>query len=91
MHNQPLVVRAFFNSKSEVEMASSLLDDIGVWNDTLAGPKNDPYPHKLILTDTSLIQAKVSLRRISVKPALVQVFDPQDNLEGWPDFKTITL
>ncbi len=91
MHSQPLVVRAFYNTQKDAEAALDQLESIGTWSDWLAGSKDDPHPYKVIFTDISLTQAKVCLRRIAAKPTLVQVFDPQDNLEGWTTFKTVAV
>lgn len=77
---QPLVVRAFYRTLQELEKAHEQLEGIGVFGDTIS---NVPVPgeHRLIFTDTSLTQAKVALKRIGVKPELVQVFDPQSDWE----------
>ena len=85
---QPLVVRAFFKTVQELEKAHEQLEAIGVFGDTVS---NNPTPgeHRLIFTDSSLTQAKVALRRISVKPELVQVFDPQSDWDN--GFQKVSL
>ncbi len=92
MHSQPLVVRAFFTTQKDAEAALDQLENIGAWSDYVAGSKNDPHPHKVIFTDTSLTQAKVYLRRIATKASLVQVFDANLPPESdWGEFRTITI
>ena len=90
MLNQQLVIRAFFNTKSDAETAHSQLENIGVFGDVVSGTKDDPHPFKVIFADTTLNLAKNSLRRISTRSVLAQVFDPARPPElGWGEFKTV--
>jgi hypothetical protein len=89
---QPYVIRAFYNTKSDAETAVDQLESIDVYADWVGPSKSDHYPFKIIFTDTSANLAKTSLRRISTRPTVVQVFDPLDaNQDGWADFKTTNL
>jgi hypothetical protein len=90
--NQPLVIRVFFNTEQEAESAHSQLEDMGVFCDMVKSDTEEMFPFKVLFSDTSLNLAKVSLRRMQIKPAMSQVFDSNgETAEGWPSFKNFSI
>ena len=89
---QDYVIRVFFKSAADAELAIEQLENIGVFGDVAPSAKGEPTPFKVIFTDNNLNLAKTTIRRISLKPTLVQFFDPTATPEvGFGEFSELNF